>query len=176
MSDRDAEFGDYLESRAVVMRRTAYLLCGGDWHRAEDLVQTTLARIYVAWPRIRRDGSIDAYSRKVMTRAAIDESRRAYRRREAVVADVPEAESPVAGGVEDSVDVRRALAQLPAGQRAVVVLRYWEDLSVAEVAAALGKSEGTIKSQSAKGLASLRRLLAEAGAVGPPDQAEAGES
>jgi RNA polymerase sigma-70 factor (sigma-E family) len=176
VSDRDAEFGEYLESRAAVMRRTAYLLCGGDWHRAEDLVQTTLARIYVAWPRIRRDGSIDAYSRKIMTRAAIDESRRAYRRREAVVAEVPETESPPAGGVEDAVDVRRALARLPAGQRAVVVLRYWEDLSVAEVAAALGKSEGTVKSQSAKGLASLRRLLAEAAAEGSPDRAEAGES
>jgi RNA polymerase sigma-70 factor (sigma-E family) len=157
--DRDTEFGEYLESRAVVMRRTAYLLCGGDWHRAEDLVQTTLTKIYVAWSRIRRDGSVDAYSRKIMVRAAIDESRRAYRRREAVVGDVPEIELPPRAGVEDAVDVRRALAQLPAGQRAVVVLRYWEDLSVADTAVALGKSEGTIKSQAAKGLASLRRLL-----------------
>lgn len=163
MQDRDAEFGDYLDSRAAVMRRTAYLLCGGDWHRAEDLVQTTLTKIYVAWPRIRRDGSIDAYSRKIMVRAAIDESRRAYRRREAVVEDPPETQSQPAGSaVEDAVDVRRALAHLPAGQRAVVVLRYWEDLSVAETARALGKSEGTIKSQAAKGLAALRRLLSEA--------------
>lgn len=71
--------------------------------------------------------------------------------------------------MEDAVDVRRALAQLPAGQRAVVVLRYWEDLSVTETAQALGKSEGTIKSQAAKGLASLRRLLATG------DLAEAGD-
>ncbi|MGH3880470.1 MAG: SigE family RNA polymerase sigma factor [Actinophytocola sp.] len=173
MSDRDAEFGEYLESRAVVMRRTAYLLCGGDWHRAEDLVQTTLTKIYVAWSRLRRDGSVDAYSRKIMVRAAIDESRRAYRRREAVVGDVPETSSPPAGGVEDAVDVRRALARLPAGQRAVVVLRYWEDLSVAETAEALGKSEGTIKSQAAKGLAALRALLAEPAS---DERAEAGES
>lgn len=170
MQDRDTEFGEYLESRAVVMRRTAYLLCGGDWHRAEDLVQTTLTKIYVAWSRIRRDGSVDAYSRKIMVRAAIDESRRAYRRREAVVSDLPEVETPPGAGVEDTVDVRRALARLPAGQRAVVVLRYWEDLSVAETADALGKSEGTIKSQAAKGLASLRRLLTA------DDHAEAGES
>lgn len=169
MPDRDAEFGEYLESRAVVMRRTAYLLCGGDWQRAEDLVQTTLTKIYVAWSRIRRDGSVDAYSRKIMVRAAIDESRRAYRRREAVVEVLPEVEVPKGAAVEEAVDVRRALARLPAGQRAVVVLRYWEDLSVAETAAALGKSEGTIKSQSAKGLASLRRLLAS------DDHAEAGE-
>ncbi|OLF09499.1 RNA polymerase subunit sigma-24 [Actinophytocola xinjiangensis] len=158
MYDRDAEFGEYLESRAVVMRRTAFLLCGGDWHRAEDLVQTTLTKMYVAWSRIRRDGSVDAYSRRIMVRTAIDESRRAYRRRESVVEEVPEnAVRPP--GVEEAVDVRRALAKLPAGQRAVVVLRYWEDLSVQETAATLGKSEGTIKSQAAKGLASMRRML-----------------
>ena len=162
LADRDAEFGEFLDSRAAVMRRTAYLLCGGDWHRAEDLVQVTLTKIYVAWPRIRREGSVDAYSRKIMVRTAIDESRRAYRRRESVVEDLPETPATLAtppAGVEDAVDVRRALAQLPAGQRAVVVLRYWEDLSVTETAQALGKSEGTIKSQAAKGLASLRRLL-----------------
>ena len=171
MSDRDAEFGEYLDSRAAVMRRTAYLLCGGDWHRAEDLVQTTLTKIYVAWSRIRRDGSVDAYSRKIMVRAAIDESRRAYRRREAVVDSVPEVAATGEPSAADAVDVRRALAQLPAGQRAVVVLRYWEDLSVAETAAALGKSEGTVKSQAAKGLASLRTLLADSG-----DLAGAGEA
>jgi len=169
VQDRDTEFGEYLDSRASVMRRTAYLLCGGDWHRAEDLVQTTLTKIYVAWPRIRRDGSVDAYSRKIMVRAAIDESRKAYRRRESVVEDLPELTTPPQG-VEDAVDVRRALAQLPAGQRAVVVLRYWEDLSVTETAQALGKSEGTIKSQSSKGLAHLRRLL------GSGDLAQTGDS
>jgi RNA polymerase sigma-70 factor (sigma-E family) len=166
VQDRDAEFGEFLDSRAVVMRRTAYLLCGGDWHRAEDLVQTTLTKIYVAWPKIRRDGSVDAYSRKIMVRAAIDESRRAYRRRESVVDTLPETNSTPPVGVEDAVDVRRALAQLPAGQRAVVVLRYWEDLSVTETAQALGKSEGTIKSQSAKGLATLRKLLGDFAGAG----------
>jgi RNA polymerase sigma-70 factor (sigma-E family) len=171
VADRDAEFGEFLDSRAVVMRRTAYLLCGGDWHRAEDLVQTTLTKIYVAWSRIRRDGdgSVDAYSRKIMVRAAIDESRRAYRRRESVVDELPETRATPPPGVEDAVDVRRALAQLPAGQRAVVVLRYWEDLSVFETAQALGKSEGTVKSQASKGLAALRRLLQ------PGDLAEAGD-
>jgi RNA polymerase sigma factor (sigma-70 family) len=76
-----------------------------------------------------------------------------------VVEELPETSATPPAGVEDAVDVRRALAQLPPGQRAVVVLRYWEDLSVTETAQALGKSEGTIKSQAAKGLASLRRLL-----------------
>jgi RNA polymerase sigma-70 factor (sigma-E family) len=169
VQDRDAEFGEFLDSRAMVMRRTAYLLCGGDWHRAEDLVQTTLTKIYVAWPRIRRDGSVDAYSRKIMVRAAIDESRKAYRRRESVVDELPETSAVPPVGVEDAVDVRRALAQLPAGQRAVVVLRYWEDLSVTETAHALGKSEGTIKSQAAKGLAALRRLLESGNLAGAGD-------
>lgn len=160
MADRDAEFGEFLDSRAVVMRRTAYLLCGGDWHRAEDLVQTTLTKIYVAWPRLRSEGSVDAYSRKIMVRSAIDESRRAFRRRENVTDELPEVPSPgPATGVENAIDVRRALARLPAGQRAVVVLRYWEDLSVSETAEVLGRSEGTVKSQAAKGIATLRKLL-----------------
>jgi RNA polymerase sigma-70 factor (sigma-E family) len=160
VADRDVEFGEFLDTRAVVMRRTAYLLCGGDWHRAEDLVQTTLTKIYVAWPRLRRDGNVDAYSRKIMVRSAIDEARRAHRRRESVVGELPEV--PAAPrGLDDAIDVRRALTRLPAGQRAVVVLRYWEDLSVSETAEALGKSEGTVKSQAAKGLATLRRFLAD---------------
>ncbi|GGS20777.1 MULTISPECIES: SigE family RNA polymerase sigma factor [Actinokineospora] len=158
MGDRDTEFGEFVDSRAAVMRRTAYLLCGGDWHRAEDLVQTTLAKIYVVWPRLRRDDAIDAYARKVMVRAAIDESRRAFRRRESVTDAVPETSVPPPG-VDAAIDVRRALRRLPPGQRAVVVLRYWEDLSVAEAAQVLGKSEGTIKSQAAKGLAALRDML-----------------
>ncbi|KAA2260135.1 SigE family RNA polymerase sigma factor [Solihabitans fulvus] len=158
MQDRDAEFVEYVDARALVMRRTAYLLCG-DWHRAEDLVQTALTKIYVAWPRLRKDGSVDAYSRKVLVRTAIDESRRAFRRRETVVDTLPEV--PAApGNVDDTVDVRRALVQLPAGQRATVVLRYWEDLTVAETARLLGCTEGTVKSQASKGLATLRRLLA----------------
>ncbi|MER5266612.1 SigE family RNA polymerase sigma factor [Actinosynnema sp. NPDC002837] len=153
--DRDREFDEYVDARALVMRRTAYLLCG-DWHRAEDLVQTALTKLYVAWPRVRRDASPDAYARKVLVRAAIDDSRRAFRRRETVVDAVPD--TPVAGAPSD-IDVRRALASLPVGQRTVVVLRYWEDLSVTETARLLGRTEGTVKSQAAKGLAALRDLL-----------------
>ncbi|MEU5691335.1 SigE family RNA polymerase sigma factor [Actinosynnema sp. NPDC020468] len=155
----DREFDAYVDARARVLRRTAYLLCG-DWHRAEDLVQTALTKLYAAWPRIHRDGSVDAYARKVLVRAAIDESRRPWRRETAVAA------LPEVGGAGDTtsdaaadLDVRAALARLPAGQRAVVVLRYWEDLSVAETARLLGNTEGTVKSQSAKGLAALRELL-----------------
>jgi RNA polymerase sigma-70 factor (sigma-E family) len=153
--DRDREFAEYVDARALVMRRTAYLLCG-DWHRAEDLVQTALTKLYVAWPRVRRDGSVDAYARKVLVRASIDDSRRAFRRRETVVDAVPD--TAIAGAGSD-LDVRGALALLPVGQRTVVVLRYWEDLSVTETARLIGRTEGTVKSQTAKGLAALRELL-----------------
>jgi RNA polymerase sigma-70 factor (sigma-E family) len=153
--DRDREFGEYVDARALVMRRTAYLLCG-DWHRAEDIVQIALTKLYLVWPRVRRGDTVDAYARKVLVRCAIDEGRRGFFRREKAVADVPD--TSVSSAAPD-LDVRRALAVLPQGQRTVVVLRYWEDLSVTEVAYLLGRTEGTVKSQAAKGLAALRDLL-----------------
>ena len=159
MGDRDAEFGEYVDSRLTLMRRTAFLLGGGDWHAAEDLVQTALTKLYTAWPRLRQDGAVDAYVRKVLVRTVIDESRRPWRKRERSVDEPPDVSVPAAR-VDDVLDVRHALRQLPAGQRAVVVLRYWEDLSITETAKVLGRSEGTVKSQAAKGLAALRDLLA----------------
>ncbi|MCP2248549.1 SigE family RNA polymerase sigma factor [Lentzea aerocolonigenes] len=154
--DRDREFGEYVDARALVMRRTAFLLCG-DWHRAEDIVQTALIKLYGAWSRVRRD-SVDAYARKVLVRTAIDDGRRGFFQRERTVDAVPE--SPVADHSSD-LDLKLALDALPPGQRAVVVLRYWEDLSITETARILGRTEGTVKSQAAKGLAALRDLLVD---------------
>nr|WP_323055886.1 SigE family RNA polymerase sigma factor [Lentzea sp. NEAU-D7] len=152
--DRDREFGEFVDARALVMRRTAYLLCG-DWHRAEDIVQTALIKMYVAWSRVRKD-TVDAYARKVLVRTAIDETRRGFFQRERIVDAVPES---AVTDADSDLDLRRALDALPPGQRAVVVLRYWEDLSVTETARILGRTEGTVKSQAAKGLAALRDLL-----------------
>jgi RNA polymerase sigma-70 factor (sigma-E family) len=157
--DRDREFRAYFEARVAVIRRTAYLLCG-DWHRAEDLAQTALAKLYVAWPRLHRGGQVDAYARKILVRAAIDDSRRWFRRSETVMDSVPDIQPAMGPRVDDVIDVRRALAELPPGQRAAVILRYWEDLPITETAELLGCSEGTVKSQAAKGLATLRQLLA----------------
>lgn len=154
--DRDREFGEFVDARALVMRRTAFLLCG-DWHRAEDIVQTALIKLYVAWARVRKD-SVDAYARKVLVRTAIDEGRRGFFQRERITDAVPE--HPVTDDSAD-FDLRLALDALPPGQRAVVVLRYWEDLSVTETARILGRTEGTVKSQAAKGLAALRDLLVD---------------
>ena len=103
---------------------------------------------------------MDAYVRKIVVRAAIDDSRRWFRRSETAVAAVPDIVPAPAPGTDDTIDVRRALAELPPGQRAAVVLRYWEDLPIAETAELLGCSEGTVKSQASKGLAALRPLLA----------------
>lgn len=155
-------FSDYVSTRAAVLRRTAYLLCG-DWHQADDLTQTALAKLYVAWPRASRADSLDAYARQVLTRAFLDQRRRWWWR------EVPTADLPDLGesddDTEDRVVLLRALAQVPPRQRAVLVLRYWEDMAVAEVAEALGCSSGTVKSQAARGLAALRAELARNGFI-----------
>jgi len=155
MRDEEAfvAFAQAVRSR---LRRTAYLMCG-DWDLASDHVQEGLIRVYVAWPRLTRAGGEYAYARRAVLSASIDHARR--RSSSEVVGD-PDAEVPSGQDVAETVSARAAvmsaLAGLPARQRACVVLRYYEDLSVAETAAALGCSEGTVKSQTSRALASLR--------------------
>jgi RNA polymerase sigma-70 factor (sigma-E family) len=157
----DAEFSAYVAARRDQVRRTAYLLCG-DWHRADDLTQTAFVKLYGAWRRIADRGALDAYVRTCLVRATVDESRRPWRRQRAVdaVPDNP-APSDIASTVADREMVRAALERVPPGQRAVLVLRYFEGLDVAATAAALGCSEGNVKSQTARGLAALRAALGE---------------
>jgi RNA polymerase sigma-70 factor (sigma-E family) len=154
----EAAFRAFAWSRRGGLRRTAYLMCG-DWHQADDLVQTTLIKLYVAWRRIRSGEQPDAYTRRILTRAFLDERRRPWRREAPVdtLVDVA-AHRP---GTEEHLDLRAALAQLPPRQRATIVLRYWADASVAETADALNCSEGTVKSQTARAIAQLRTLLDE---------------
>ncbi|RKT52864.1 SigE family RNA polymerase sigma factor [Saccharothrix australiensis] len=154
----DDEFQRYAATSTATIRRAAYRLCG-DRHAADDLTQTTLAKMFTAWPRLGPGVNLDAYARKVLLRTAIDEGQRSFRRRETAVGELPPVAAPPPG-VEDVLDVRAALVRLPPGQREVVVLRYCADLSVAETARRLGCAEGTVKSQAAKGLAALRGLLA----------------
>ncbi|WBB67575.1 SigE family RNA polymerase sigma factor [Micromonospora sp. WMMD812] len=156
--DIEADLHRFVESRYLHLRRTAYLLCG-DWHRAEDLVQTALARMVVA-ARRRRIDSLDAYSRRVLLRVYLDDNQRGSRRRERLGSDLADLPAPAGDRVE-ALTVLAALRTLPPRQRAAVVLRYWEDRSVEETAEALGVSEGTVKSQCAKALAALRPVLAE---------------
>lgn len=155
------DFAAYVAARRTSLRRTAYLLCG-DWDRAEDVVQDALARLYVHWRKAQRSGSIDAYCRKAVVNAFLAEGRRPWRR-ERSTESVPESSYADPSSGSDSRDeLRQALAELGPSQRAIVVLRYWDDLSVEETAALLGTSTGNVKSQSARGLARLREVLAAA--------------
>ena len=145
------------------LRRTAYLICG-DWDQASDHVQEGLIRVYVAWPRLTRAGGEYAYARKAVVSASIDHGRR--RSSSEVVGD-PDPDLPSGQDVAESVAARAAmmsaLADLPPRQRACVVLRYYEDLSVEMVAEVLGCRTGTVKSQTARGLDALRVAYARHG-------------
>jgi RNA polymerase sigma-70 factor (sigma-E family) len=157
---REDQFRAYvLQSRGRLLR-TATLLASGNAHQAEDLVQTVLLRMYVSWPRIRSD-TRDAYARKMLVNAHLDERRRPYARHELNHAEVPDVAVEAAPPPDTDAAVFRALAELPPRMRAAVILRHLHDASVAETADALGCSEGTVKSQTARGLAQLRATLAE---------------
>jgi RNA polymerase sigma-70 factor (sigma-E family) len=151
-------FRVYVTARLPALRRVAYLMCG-DWHRADDLLSTALVRILQHWPRVSAAEDIDAYVRRVLMRTMLNERRRPWRREQSVVS-VPEPASPAAPDlVADRLALSALLAGLPPRRRAVLVLRYCCDLSVEETAQALNCSTGTVKSQSAKGLATLRERM-----------------
>ncbi|MGA6163327.1 SigE family RNA polymerase sigma factor [Amycolatopsis magusensis] len=156
-SSYDDEFARFFGERAHQLRSTAYLLCG-DWHHAEDLTQAALLKLYLVWPKLERHDRLDAYARQVVTRTFLAERRRPWRRREQLT-DLPPEQAGEPGGPEQRMVVLRALAAVPPKQRAVLVLRFWHDLSVEETAAALRCSTGNVKSQSARGLATLRDRL-----------------
>jgi RNA polymerase sigma-70 factor (sigma-E family) len=151
-------FDEFVRSSSDRLVRTAYLLCGDRGH-AEDLVQTALLRTARRWTAARQDPG--AYARRVLVNLAKDRWRDLRRRpgEKALEIDVA---IPVTDGVADRDQLLRAARTLPAGQRAVLVLRYFDDLSVAETAAALGCSEGTVKSQTARALDRLRSALTPA--------------
>jgi len=158
----DAAFTEFAAASRARLRSTAYLLCG-DWDRASDHVQEGLLRVYVAWPRLLRNGGELGYARKAVVSAFLDSSRRrsSTERPSAAHPDRPTGED-VAAAVADRQALMAALARLPQRQRACVVLRYFEELDVRETAAALRCSEGTVKSQTSRALASLRAMFDEA--------------
>ena len=141
--DRRADFTDFVSARRTHLRHVAYGICG-DWDLADDLVQKTLVKLYVAWPRVRKRGAEESYARQVLVRTAIDESRRPWRRETPGLDGFDQAE-PVAAEGQGRHDLVGALGRLPHMQRRTVVLRHWVGLSVAETAAELGISEGTVK-------------------------------
>jgi RNA polymerase sigma-70 factor (sigma-E family) len=148
-------YREYVTSRMEVMRRTAYLLCR-DWHTADDIVSITITKLYRHWSRIGATHSLDAYVRKALLRTWLDEKRRPWHRREQVTEELPELPSVAEFAVVSRAQLLDMLDGLPPKRRAAVVLRLYLDLSVEETAEILGCSVGTVKSQTARGLDTLR--------------------
>lgn len=165
---RKREEPQYVEFAAGAvrgLRRTAYLMCG-DWQRAEDAAQDALIRVYVAWPRLRARQSLRAYATKAVVSVVMDQAKRPWRREQSTERP-PEGRRPAddhAAAVDDRLLVVRALGSLPPRQRACLVLRFFEDLSVDDTAEAMGTSSGTVKSQTARGLEAMRVALRDIGA------------
>lgn len=155
---RDEAFTEFVHARRAQLYRTAYLLCG-DSHRAEDVVQVALAKLYVAWPRVSRMDAVDAYVRRMVVNAHLDETRRPWRRERSAPDATLDRPAPLARGPEEQDALWQALRDLAPGQRQVVVLRHYWGLSVEETAADLGVSTGTVKSQTSAALARLRAAL-----------------
>jgi RNA polymerase sigma-70 factor (sigma-E family) len=158
----DEEFDAFMRGRWPAMVRLGYALTGDAGH-AEDLAQAAFARAYASWARVRRAGDPDAYVRRIV----INANRSRFRRRrvaEELRGDLTETlarqPGPEDAGPGQDTALLRALDRLGPRQRAVIVLRYWLDLSEAETAAALGCSVGTVKSQASRALATLRRSAA----------------
>jgi RNA polymerase sigma-70 factor (sigma-E family) len=154
MKGMEDEFRELYVARAAALRRTAFLLCG-DWHQAEDLVQVSFAKLYAAWRRVDRP---EPYLRQVLVRSWVDETRRPHRR-ERPYADLPDRSAAGGSSTEDRELLKAALLRVPARQRACLVLRFFDDLSVADTGRALGVNENTVKSQTSRGLDNLRAVL-----------------
>ncbi|WP_020578608.1 SigE family RNA polymerase sigma factor [Actinopolymorpha alba] len=162
----EAEFREFVEARSLALLRTAYLLCG-DQHRAEDLVQGALAKLAPRWRKVEEP---EAYVRRVLYHDQVSWWRRRSRSSEHLVERPPESPASTAASqhptdhasaVDRRIDVRAALSKLGPRQRAVLALRYFEDLPEAEVAHMLGCSVGTVRSQTARALARLRTVAPE---------------
>jgi RNA polymerase sigma-70 factor (sigma-E family) len=150
-------FREFVRVRFEPLRALAYVTCG-DWQTAEDAVAGALARLYLRWDRVTAP---EAYARTMVVRAAIGEKRRPWRREHSAGDTLPDVPGPdLSGDVDERLRLRAALRQVPPRQRAVLVLRFLEGLSVEETAEILGCRTGTVKSQSARGLDTLRAVLA----------------
>lgn len=156
MKSAEAEFVEFANAAAGRLHRFAYLLCH-DWHLAQDLTQTALAKAYVAWNKIERTDSRDAYIRKVLIRAFLDHQRR--RSSSEISMSEPAVTASYSQAHELRLTLIEALAHLPAPQRAMVVLRYWEDQSIEGTARILGLSTHVVQRQTLRALESLRGLL-----------------
>lgn len=151
------DFESYARARQQQLYRTAYLLCG-DPHRAQDLVQSALAKLFQHWRRASRADNLDAYAKTVLTRVFLSEQRSRRREREL---HTPIATAPSGDRPDLRMTLLDALATLPPKPRLMIILRYWEDMRVEDVATALRCRPGTVKSQTSRALAKLRVQLGD---------------
>ena len=156
-SERDAGFADYMSARRSSLLRLAVLLTQ-DPHQADDLLQAAMTRTYVYWHKAAKADDIDAYVRAILFREFIRERQSGWARRVSLTSQPVEQPATIPDR-EGALDLRNAVAALPPRQRAVLVLRYYCDLNIDQAAAALSCTSGTIKSQTAKALDSLRRII-----------------
>ena len=161
-TEQQQQYVEYVSGQLPALRRLAYVLCG-DSHHADDLVQQTITKLYIRWRKVSDVEHLDQYVRTMLVRTFVDEKRRPWSR-VGLVAQVPDRPDPRAGvdeHVTTAMAVRAALARVPDRQQTVLIMRFLCDMAVEDVATALDCSAGTVKSQTSRGLATLRRLLAD---------------
>jgi RNA polymerase sigma-70 factor (sigma-E family) len=156
---QDAEFTAFVESASTRLRRSAFLMCR-DWHLAQDMTQQTFAKMYAAWPRIRTGTNLEAYSRKVLMNLAFDQSKRRSAS-EVVLAELPDHAGRADGTPELRLALAEVLARLSFEDRAVLVLRHAEDLSIDTVATILNVSVSVVKMRNGRALTRLRAILGD---------------
>ncbi|PKH43869.1 SigE family RNA polymerase sigma factor [Nocardioides alpinus] len=160
----DLDFASYVAARRPALLRWAWSVAG-DPHTAEDLLQASLVRVLARWDTLRDRGAADAYVRRTITRQHISWHRQSWRHREVSTASPPE-RAVVTPGRADAVGLWSLVQGLPPQQRDTVALRYYEELSIAETAAVLGCSTGTVKSNTSRAITTLRRLAVDTALAG----------
>jgi RNA polymerase sigma-70 factor (sigma-E family) len=162
-AQRDAEYAEYVAHRLPALRRLALLLCQ-DRHHADDLVQQAIIKVYVHWTKAAGADNRDAYVNAILVREFLHDRRSSWATRVSLTGQVPDATARITDH-DRSMDLQAAVAALPPRQRAALVLRFYCDLNVDQTAHSLGCSPGTVKSQTAKALDSLRRVMGPAAEV-----------
>ncbi len=164
-TSRDVAFSEFAAATTPRLFRSALLMCG-DWHLAEDLVQTTLGKLYAAWPKVERAEAPEAYARGALTKTFLSH-KRVRRNAETPTVDLGDAGAEASTDASTRLELFAALRTLEPLDRAVVVLRYWEDRSVSETARDVGLSEGAVRTRSSRALARLRAELSDTGSQSP---------
>jgi RNA polymerase sigma-70 factor (sigma-E family) len=157
-ADDERRYVEYVSNRLPWLRKIAFLLCQ-DWHRADDIAQAAITKLYIHWRTAGKADNLDAYARRVLVREFLSTRRTAWGSRVDLTAGPLDHETPAESDPTTRIAVRKALVDVAPRQRAALVLRYYCDLSVDETADLLGCSTGTVKSQTSRGLESLRRAL-----------------